>query len=201
MSSKSKKERCPWCLKDELYIKYHDEEWGVPVFDDKKQFEFLVLEAAQAGLSWHTILLRRENYRASYCEFDPEKVAKFNEKDISRLLHNTGIIRNEMKIRASCNNAIKFLEVQNEFGSFSNYIWGFTNGQPIVNGWKSTTEIPAKTELSERISKDLKRRGFQFLGPTIVYAHLQAVGIVNDHLTSCFRFKEVQETRIKQSFK
>jgi len=201
MSSKSKKERCPWCLKDDLYIKYHDEEWGVPVFDDKKQFEFLVLEAAQAGLSWHTILLRRENYRASYCEFDPEKVARFNEKDIARLLQNTGIIRNKMKIRASCNNAIKFLEVQNEFGSFSNYIWGFTNGQPIVNGWKSTTEIPAKTELSERISKNLKRRGFQFLGPTIVYAHLQAVGIVNDHLTSCFRFKEVQETRIKQSFK
>jgi len=186
-----KLERCPWCLKDEIYIRYHDEEWGVPVFDDRKQFEFLVLESAQAGLSWHTVLLKRENYRKAYYDFDSEKVANFTVKDIERLLNNSGIIRNRMKIEASITNARVFLEVSKDFGSFSKYIWGFVGGKPIVNGWNSLSEIPAETELSHRIGKDMKNRGFRFFGPKIVYAHLQAVGIVNDHIRSCFRFKEI----------
>jgi DNA-3-methyladenine glycosylase I len=193
--------RCPWCLKDEMYMKYHDEEWGVPVFDDRKQFEFLLLEAAQAGLSWHTILSRRENYRKAYLDFDFEKIANFSEHDIERLLKGSGIIRNKMKIKASVNNARKFIEVQKEYGSFSKYIWSFTKGKSIVNGWVSILEIPAKTELSERISRNLKSRGFQFLGPTIVYSHLQAVGVVNDHLKSCFRLKEIKETQTRLPFK
>lgn len=182
-------ERCPWCLKDQIYIRYHDEEWGVPVFDDRKQFEFLVLESAQAGLSWHTILLKRENYRKAYHGFNPEEVANFTEKDIERLLNDPGIIRNKMKIEASVINARAFLEVSKEFGSFSKYIWGFVGGKPIVNGWTSMNQIPAETELSIKISKDMKKRGFHFFGPKIVYAHIQAVGIVNDHIKSCFRFE------------
>lgn len=189
---KSRKlERCPWSLKDEIYIRYHDEEWGVPVFDDRKQFEFIVLESAQAGLSWHTILLKRENYRKAYYGFDPEKVANFTEKDIERLLNNPGIIRNRMKIEASVANARTFLEVSKEFGSFSKYIWGFVSGKPVVNGWNSMSEIPGETELSLEISKDMKKRGFRFFGSKIVYAHLQAVGIINDHIKSCFRFKDI----------
>ena len=184
-------ERCPWSLKDEIYIRYHDEEWGVPVFDDRKQFEFIVLESAQAGLSWHTVLLKRENYSKAYYDFDAEKVANFTEKDIERLLNNPGIIRNRMKIEASIANARAFLEVSKEFGSFSKYIWGFVGGKPIVNGWSFISEIPAETELSLQISKDMKKRGFRFFGTKIVYAHLQAVGIVNDHIKSCFRFKEI----------
>lgn len=189
---KSRKlERCPWSLKDEIYIRYHDEEWGVPVFDDGKQFEFIVLESAQAGLSWHTILLKRENYRKAYYDFDPEKVANFTEKNIERLLNNPGIIRNRMKIEASIANARAFLKVGKEFGSFSKYIWGFVGVKPIANGWSSISEIPGETELSLQISKDMKKRGFSFFGSKIVYAHLQAVGIVNDHIRSCFRFKEI----------
>lgn len=184
-------ERCPWSLKDEIYIRYHDEEWGVPVFDDKKQFEFIVLESAQAGLSWHTILLKRENYRKAYYDFNPEIVANFTVKDIERLLNNPGIIRNRMKIEASVINARAFLEVSKEFGSFSKYIWGFVGVKPIVNGWKSLSEIPGETKLSLQISKDMKKRDFHFFGSKIVYAHLQAVGIVNDHIKSCFRFKEI----------
>ncbi len=191
MKKKIELERCSWCLKDGMYIKYHDEEWGTPVFDDRKQFEFLVLESAQAGLSWYTILSRRDNYRRAYLNFDVEKVANFTEHDIERLVQDEGIIRNKMKIKASVNNARKFIEAQKDYGSFSKYIWGFTGGKPMVNGWATVAEIPAKTELSERISKDLKSIGFQFLGPTIVYAHLQAIGIVNDHIKSCFRFDEI----------
>jgi len=186
-------ERCPWGTVDDLYIRYHDDEWGVPVFDDQKQFEFLVLESAQAGLSWHTILKKRENYRVAYDGFDPEKIAKYDEHKIDELLQNAGIIRNRRKIESSINNARLFLEIQKEYGSFCNYIWGFVNGNPLVNHWKDMSEIPANTELSDLISKDLKKRGFKFLGSTIVYSHLQATGIVNDHLVSCFRWKECKD--------
>lgn len=183
--------RCSWCDKDELYIKYHDEEWGVPSFDDRKQFEFLVLESAQAGLSWITILRKRENYRKAYNGFDPVSVAGFGEEKVQELMQNEGIIRNERKIRASINNAQRFLEVQKEFGSFCNYIWGFVDYKPIINSWSSESENPAKTELSERISNDMKKRGFKFLGPVIIYSHMQATGLVNDHIKDCYRYQEL----------
>ena len=183
--------RCPWGVEDELYVKYHDEEWGVPVHDDIKQFEFLVLESAQAGLSWLTVLRKRENYRKAYDNFDPLIISKYNGKKIKKLLNNPGIIRNKMKIEASINNAKRFLEIQKEFGSFDRYIWSFTDYKQVVNKWKSIEEIPSKTELSDMISKDLKERGFTFVGSTIIYAHLQAVGIVNDHIVSCFRYSQV----------
>ena len=191
MKNNANLKRCPWCLKDEMYIKYHDEEWGVPLFDDRKQFEFVVLESAQAGLSWHTVLSKREKYREAYLGFDFEKIANFKEKDIEKLLNNPGIIRNRVKIEASIMNARAFIEIGKEFGSFSKYIWKFVGGKPVVNGYDSDDEIPAETELSFRISKDLKERGFKFFGPKIVYAHLQAVGVVNDHIKSCFRYKEL----------
>ena len=184
--------RCPWGNVDELYIKYHDEEWGVPVFDDRKQFEFLVLESAQAGLSWHTILKKRENYRKAYDNFDPGKVAAYDEHKYNELLNNPGIVRNRLKIAASINNARQFLLIQQEFGSFCNYIWKFVEGKPIINHWTSMAQVPAKTELSNKISKDLKKRGFNFLGSTIIYSHLQATGLVNDHLIDCFRWKDCQ---------
>jgi DNA-3-methyladenine glycosylase I len=185
--------RCDWCLNDELYRKYHDEEWGVPVHNDRKQFEFLVLEMAQAGLSWLTILKKRENYRRAYQKFDPQKVARFSENQIRILVQNPGIIRNRLKIASSINNARRFLEVQKEFGSFSNYIWDFTGGKTIINKWRNLKEIPAKTELSDAVSKDMKKRGFTFIGSTIIYAHLQATGLVNDHLVGCFRHRQVQK--------
>jgi len=184
--------RCPWGRKDELYIKYHDEDWGAPVRDDQKQFEFLVLESAQAGLSWYTILKKRENYRVAYDGFDPEKVAKYDENKVEELMQNAGIVRNRRKIEASINNAKIFLEIQKEFGSFCNYIWKFVDNKPIVNSWKDISEVPAKTELSDQVSKDLKKRGFKFLGSTIIYSHLQATGLINDHLTDCFRWQECQ---------
>ena len=184
-------ERCPWPGVDEMYIKYHDEEWGVPVHDDRKHFEFLVLEGAQAGLSWATILKRRDNYRKAYDKFDPAKVAKYDDAKVAELLANAGIIRNRKKIESSINNAKLFLEVQKEFGSFDNYIWSFVNHKPVVNSWKKLSEIPATTELSDRISKDLKKRGFSFVGSTIIYAHIQAIGLVNDHLVSCFRYRQL----------
>jgi len=186
-------ERCPWPGNDELYVKYHDEEWGVPVHDDRKHFEFMVLEGAQAGLSWSTILKRRENYRKAYDNFNPAKVANYDEAKVNELLANAGIIRNRKKIESSINNAIKFLEVQQEFGSFDNYIWKFVNYKPIINSWKVLAEIPAKTELSDEISKDLKKRGFSFVGSTIIYAHIQAIGLVNDHLVSCFRYEQLKK--------
>lgn len=184
-------ERCPWPDLDAMYIKYHDEEWGVPVHDDRKHFEFLVLEGAQAGLSWATILKRRENYRQAYDNFDPAKVARYDDAKVAELLANAGIIRNRKKIESSINNAKRFLEMQQEFGSFDKYIWAFVNFKPVINSWKKLSELPATTELSDRISKDLKKRGFSFVGSTIIYAHMQAIGLVNDHLVSCFRYKQV----------
>lgn len=184
-------ERCPWCGTDELYVKYHDEEWGVPVHDDRKHFEFLVLESAQAGLNWLTVLKKRENYRSAYDGFDPVKVSNYDEEKYNELLNNKGIIRNKLKIRASINNAICFIKIQQEFGSFDKYIWSFTDYKQVVNNWGSISEVPATSELSDRVSADLKKRGFKFLGSTIVYAHLQATGIINDHITSCFRHDSV----------
>ena len=178
---------CDWPGDDPLMQRYHDEEWGVPVHDDRKQFEFLILEGAQAGLSWRTVLHRREGYRKAYARFDPEKVARFGARDRRRLLADTRIIRNRLKIEASIANARAFLAVQEEFGSFDAYLWGFVAGRPIVNRWKSQKELPATSPESDALSKDLKRRGFKFVGSTIVYAHMQAAGLVNDHLLHCPR--------------
>ncbi|WP_251127294.1 MULTISPECIES: DNA-3-methyladenine glycosylase I [unclassified Exiguobacterium] len=177
--------RCPWCGTDPLYVRYHDEEWGKPVHDDQKHFECLTLESAQAGLSWITILRKRENYRHAYANFEVQDVAMFTEEDIERLMLDSGIVRNRKKIEASINNAKQFIKIQQEFGTFDSYIWSFVDHEPVINRWDSLDEVPATTELSERLSKDLKRRGFKFLGPTTVYAHLQATGLVNDHLVSC----------------
>ena len=185
------KERCGWCGTDELYVAYHDKEWGVPVWDDRTLFEFLILEGAQAGLSWSTILNKREGYRRLYDGFDPELVARYDDSKVAELLSDPAIVRNRAKVAASIGNARVFLEVQAEFGSFSDYIWRFTDGRPIQNAWKTMAEIPAITALAETLSKDLKGRGFKFVGPTIIYAHMQATGMVNDHLVSCFRYSEV----------
>ena len=183
------KKRCAWAdLNSELYVKYHDEEWGVPVHDDRVHFEFLILEGAQAGLSWLTVLKKRENYRKAFANFDPKKVAQFDEDKVQELLQNEGIIRNQLKIRSAIRNAKVFLEIQKEFGSFDTYIWKFVNGKPIKNKFKIMQELPARTDLSDEVSKDLKKRGMNFVGSTIIYAHLQATGIVNDHTTDCFRY-------------
>lgn len=182
--------RCPWCLSFDQYIKYHDEEWGVPVHDDRKHFEFLILEGAQAGLSWSTILKKREGYRKAFADFDPAKVAKFTEKKLEKLLQDPGIIRNRLKVYATVNNAKRFLEVQKEFGSFDKYIWGFVNEKPIVNKWKKPGDIKPTTKESDALSKDLIWRGFKFVGSTVIYSHMQACGLVNDHLADCFRYKE-----------
>jgi len=182
--------RCPWAETDDLYRKYHDEEWGLPVHDDRTHFEFLVLEAAQAGLSWLTILRKRENYRRAYHRFDPVRVSKFGDPEFRRLLEDPGIVRNRKKIEASIHNARRFIEVQREFGSFDAYLWRYVAGRPLVNRWENVSEIPSKSALSEELSKDLLRRGFRFVGPTILYAYLQAVGVVNDHLVACFRHPE-----------
>ena len=214
--------RCEWCespryIRDaELYMRYHDTEWGVPSFDDRTHFEFLVLESAQAGLSWITILKKRENYRRAYDNFDPEKVARYTEKKKGKLLADPGIVRNRLKIEASISNARHFLEIRKEFGSFSNYIWGFTKTggdltaakspaegdpaaecrarfHPVVGKWKSLSQLPARTELSDKIALDMKKRGFRFLGSVILYSHMQATGVVNDHITECFRYKEIKQ--------
>ncbi|MDM8523335.1 DNA-3-methyladenine glycosylase I [Desulfococcaceae bacterium HSG8] len=185
------KTRCKWAGTDPLYVRYHDTEWGVPLHDDRKLFEFLILEGAQAGLSWITILKKRENYRKAYDNFDPRKISAYSPDKISSLLSDKGIIRNRLKIEAAVQNAKAFLSVQEEFGSFDAYIWQFTDGIPIKNRWKSQEEIPAKTEKSDAMSKDLKKRGFKFTGPTICYAFMQAVGMVNDHTADCFRYDEV----------
>jgi DNA-3-methyladenine glycosylase I len=184
-------ERCPWSSSDELMVNYHDTEWGVPVHDDNKHFEFLVLEAAQAGLSWMTVLKKREAFRDVYSGFDPLLAAQYDEEQIERMLNDARIIRNGRKIRSSINNAKRFLEVQREFGRFDDFLWGFVDHKPVVNGWSSPSEIPARTALSDRISKELIRRGFSFVGSTIIYAHLQAAGLVNDHVVSCFRYGEL----------
>ncbi len=183
--------RCPWCDGDPLYEQYHDLEWGVPVYDDHKLFEFLTLETFQAGLSWITILRKRENFRAAFDGFDFEKIASYRDQKIKALIENKGIIRNQQKIRATINNARQYMVVRETFGSFSQYIWGFVEGNPLQNRFKNLEEIPSKTPLSIAISKDLKRKGFQFVGPTVVYAHMQATGMVNDHLTDCYRHKEL----------
>lgn len=187
----TEKIRCPWAGTDPVYIRYHDTEWGVPLHDDRLLFEFLVLEGAQAGLSWLTILKKRENYRKAFDRFEPEKVARYGEADIERLTADSGIVRNRRKIEAAVKNARAFLRVQEEFGSFDRYMWGFTGGKPIRNRWRTDAQIPARTAESEAMSRDLKKRGFAFVGPTICYAHMQAVGMVNDHLVECFRHQEV----------
>lgn len=185
-------EKCEWCLgKFPEYEKYHDEEWGVPVHDDRKHFEFLILEGAQAGLSWSTILKKREGYRKAFAGFDPQKVASFSALDVEHLSGNPEIIRNKLKIKGAVNNASKFLQVQTEFGSFDNYIWGFVDGVPVVNKWKEMKEVPATSPVSDALSKDLKQRGLKFVGSTVLYAHLQACGLINDHLIKCFRYKEL----------
>lgn len=187
--------RCPWCLGFDQYIKYHDEEWGVPVHDDRKHFEFLILEGAQAGLSWATILKKREGYRKNFADFDPVKVARFTEKKLEKILQDPGIIRNKLKVYAALNNAKRFLEVQKEFGSFDKYIWGFVGGKPIVNKKRSLKEAVATTKESDALSKDLIKRGFKFVGSTVIYAHMQACGLVNDHLVDCFRYTAVQQVK------
>ncbi len=184
------RKRC-WGEEDVLLARYHDREWGAPLHDDRKLFEFLILEGMQAGLSWMTILRKRENFRRAFAGFDPEKVALFGQEDIERLLSDAGIIRNRLKITAAVNNARTYLEVQKEWGSFDRYIWNFVGGRPLRNRFRKLTDLPARTALSDTISLDLKKRGFKFVGSTIVYAHMQATGMVNDHLTTCFRYAEV----------
>jgi DNA-3-methyladenine glycosylase I len=184
--------RCGWVgLSDPLYLEYHDKEWGVPVHDDKTLFEFLVLEGAQAGLSWGTILKKRENFRQAFDGFDPGKVAGYNRKKVKQLLEDPGIIRNRLKIESAIKNAKAFLEVQKEFGSFDSYVWRFVGGKTRVNHWRTLRELPATTPESESMSKDLLKRGFRFVGPTICYAHMQATGMVNDHIIDCFRYREL----------
>ncbi|MDX1362692.1 DNA-3-methyladenine glycosylase I [Arenibacter latericius] len=185
------KHRCGWCKGDELYEKYHDEEWGVPLRDDAQLFEFLILETFQAGLSWITILRKRENFRKAFDQFDYHKIANYSEEKIASLLQDSGIVRNKLKIRATVNNAQAYLKIQEEHGSFSDYIWGFVNGKPIKNKVKHYKDAPSTTPLSDLISKDLKKRGFKFVGSTVIYAHMQATGMVNDHETTCFRYHEV----------
>jgi len=182
--------RCAWTGANELMLAYHDTEWGVPLHDEQKLFEFLVLEGMQAGLSWSTILNKRENFRAAFHNFDVARVASYTQADVDRLLGDAGIIRNRLKIVATINNAQRFIEVQNEFGSFDAYIWRFVDGKPIKNAWRSMQDIPPKTLLSDAVSKDLLKRGFKFVGSTIVYAHMQATGMVNDHTVDCFRYNE-----------
>jgi DNA-3-methyladenine glycosylase I len=183
--------RCGWAGDDPLYQKYHDEEWGVPVFDDAKLFEFLLLETFQAGLSWITILRKRENFSKAFDQFNFKKIANYDEKKVAELLQDKGIIRNKLKIKSAITNAQAFLKVREEFGSFSNYFWAFVDGKPIQNAYKTLDEIPANTSLSDRISKDLKKRGFKFVGSTVVYAHMQACGMVNDHVRNCFRYSSI----------
>ena len=185
------KHKCGWCVGDDLYEAYHDEEWGVPVYDDDTLFEYLILETFQAGLSWITILRKRENFRKAFDNFDYKKIAKYNQKKIDNLLQDAGIIRNKLKVNATITNAQFFMKIQEEYGSFSKYIWGFVDGKPIKNKFKSLNEIPANTPLSDTISKDLKKRGFKFVGSTVIYAHMQATGMVNDHEIGCFRYDEV----------
>lgn len=187
------KKRCYWAGTDPLYLEYHDTEWGVPLYDDKTIFEFLILETFQAGLSWMTILKKRENFRKALDNFNYKKIAKYNEAKFNELINDKGIIRNRLKIKATITNAQAFIKIQKEFGSFSKYIWEFVDNKPIQNNYMSVSEVPAKTELSDKISADLKKRGFKFVGSTIVYSHMQATGMVNDHTPDCFRYKEVQK--------
>ena len=192
------KRRCPWCLGSESYRRYHDEEWGVPVHDDRRLFEFLILEGAQAGLSWSTILAKRENYRRAFARFDPAKVARFGARDARRLMRDAGIVRNRLKIESTISNARAFLAVRREFGTFGAYLWGFVNGRPLQSRRRNMSGVPARTAVSDVISKDLKRRGFRFVGSTIVYAFMQAVGLVNDHLVTCFRHRQLADAKLRE---
>lgn len=185
------KQRCSWSESDPLYIKYHDEEWGVPLHDDRRLFEFLILEGMQAGLSWLTILKKRNNFCQAFDHFDAEKIARYSSKHIAKLLNNPGIIRNELKIKAAIKNAQAYLKIEEEFKNFDSYIWQFTDSKPLQNAWKTLKQVPASTKQSDQMSKELKKRGFTFVGTTICYAFMQAVGMVNDHLVSCFRYKEL----------
>ena len=185
--SDHEKIRCSWCTGNDLYKQYHDEEWGVPLHDDSKLFEFLVLESFQSGLSWLTVLKKRENFRKAFDDFDPVKVSYYGEKEIIRLMNDAGIIRNLLKIKAALNNAQRFLEIQHELGSFDRYIWRFVDFKPIVNTWKHLSEVPARTELSDLIAQDMKKKGFKFIGSTVIYSHMQATGMVNDHVLNCYR--------------
>lgn len=194
MKRSSNPTRCEWCLGHELFLPYHDEEWGVPEHDDRKLFEMLLLEGAQAGVTWLIVLKKRENYRRAFDHFDPHKIARYGEKKIAALLQDAGIIRNRLKVNAAVTNARAFLQVQEEFGSFDRYIWQFVGGQPMVNRWKTLKEIPPHTAESDAMSKDLKKRGFKFVGSTICYAFMQACGLVNDHTTECFRWSAVNKT-------
>ena len=186
------KARCNWCLSHDLHIPYHDEEWGVPVYDDRLLFEMINLEGAQAGLSWLTILKKRPHYQKVFDHFDAKKVSKYTEKKIAALLADPGIVRNKLKVRGTVQNALCFLEIQKEFGSFSEYIWQFVDGKPIINKWKTVEDVPVSTPQSDAMSKDLKKRGFKFVGTTICYAYMQAVGMVNDHTMDCYRWKELK---------
>jgi DNA-3-methyladenine glycosylase I len=189
------KPRCAWCGTDPLYVRYHDQEWGVPVHDERRHFEFLILEGAQAGLSWITILRKRENYREAFAAFDPARVARFGKREVARLLKNPGIVRNRLKIESAIKNARAFLDVQDEFDGFDKYVWRFVGGKPIQNHRTHMKQIPARTPESDTLSKDLKKRGFSFVGSTIIYAHMQAVGMVNDHVVGCFRYKQLARRR------
>ncbi len=190
------KKRCAWVnLKNDLYIKYHDEQWGVPVYDDRLLFEMLILEGAQAGLSWETILKKRENYKKAFDDFDVQKVSSYDEKKEEQLLEDVGIVRNKLKIKSAIKNAKVFIKIQEEFGSFSSYIWGFVDNKPRQNNFKDISQIPAKNELSDIISKDLKKRGMNFVGSTIIYAYMQAIGVVNDHVCECFRYEEIKNRK------
>lgn len=195
MTIEIKKDSCNWPGNDQLMIKYHDEEWGVPLHDERKLFEFMVLDAFQAGLSWKTILNKRENFRTAFDNFEPEVISEYSEGKIEKLLQDAGIIRNKLKIKATVTNARLFLDVQKEFGSFDKYIWQFTNGKTKINHWEQLTEIPASSVESDHMSKDLKKRGFKFVGSTICYAFMQAAGMVNDHMVYCHRYQEVQELK------
>jgi DNA-3-methyladenine glycosylase I len=186
------KKRCEWCGSDPLYVSYHDDEWGVPLHDDRRLFEFMVLEGAQAGLSWFTILKKRENYRKAFHSFDFERIAGYDQQDITRLLNDPGIVRNRLKIEAAIKNAQGVLSIRQEYGSLDAFLWRYVDGAPVQNTWKSMSEIPASTKESDQMSKDLKKRGFKFAGSTICYAFMQAVGMVNDHTTDCFRYKEIR---------
>lgn len=189
------KPRCTWCGSDPLYMRYHDEEWGVPVHDDRKHFEFLILEGAQAGLSWITILRKREHYREAFADFDPARVARFGKRDIAHLLKNAGIVRNRLKIESTVKNARAFIAVQEQMGSFDKYIWGFVGDRPIRNRWTHMKQLPARTAESDALSGDLRKRGFTFVGSTIIYAHMQAIGMVNDHVVDCFRYRQIGRSR------
>jgi DNA-3-methyladenine glycosylase I len=191
VTKKTERKRCPWATTDPLYIAYHDTEWGVPVHDDRRLFESLVLDGAQAGLSWSTILKKRDNYRRAFDRFDPRRVARYGPERVDRLLSDPGIVRNRLKIESAVNNAKRFLEVQKEFGTFDAYLWQFVGGRPKCNRWRQLSQIPAQTSEAEALSSDLKKRGFKFVGPTICYALMQAIGMVNDHLVDCFRYAEI----------